>query len=230
MHQRPHRDLGDSTAAKACKFRQRHHYKDMIQISQSAQDYFNHLIRGQEEDGLGLRISVDMPGTPQASCDLQFCPDGSQGPQDEKLSLEGFDFFVDRDSAMWLDGAEIDFEEDATGGQLTIRAPGIKGSAPETDAPLADQVQWVLDSEINPMLASHGGRVSLVEVTSDTKVVLQFGGGCHGCGMADVTLKQGISRTLHERFPEIADVVDVTDHASGENPYYETGQSGNSAL
>jgi Fe/S biogenesis protein NfuA len=202
----------------------------MIQISKSAQAYFLRLIDQQDEDGLGQRISVDLPGTPQASCDLQFCPNDGQGSQDQKLSLDGFDFFVDQDSAPWLEGAEIDFEENATGGQLTIRAPGIKGSSPGDDAPLADRVQWVLDSEINPMLASHGGRVALVEVTAKSEAVLQFGGGCHGCGMADVTLKQGISRTLHDRFPEITDVLDVTDHKSGENPYYESGQSGSSAL
>jgi Fe/S biogenesis protein NfuA len=202
----------------------------MIQISESAQNYFNHLIRQQDEDGLGLRISVSLPGTPQASCDLQFCPEGSHRPRDLRLPLEGFEFFVDQASMAWLDDAEIDFEEDATGGQLTIRAPGIKGNAPKEDAALAERVQWVLDSEINPMLASHGGRVSLVEVTPDCRVVLQFGGGCHGCGMADVTLKQGISKTLHDRFEEIAGVVDVTDHESGENPYFERGEHGSSAL
>jgi Fe/S biogenesis protein NfuA len=214
----------------ACKFEQRHHYRNMIQISQSAQDYFSHLISQQDEAGLGLRISVNFPGTPQASCDLQFCPKDGEGENDERLELEAFDFFVDYESSSWLDDAKIDFEEDTTGGQLTIRAPGIKGSAPDDEAPLADRVRWVLDSEINPMLASHGGRVSLVEVTEKSEVVLQFGGGCHGCGMADVTLKQGISRTLHERFSEIADVVDVTDHASGENPYYDSGESGRSVL
>lgn len=202
----------------------------MIQISKSAQSYFAHLIRQQDEEGLGLRISVSLPGTPQASCDLQFCPEGTHGPGDHRLSLEGFEFFVDQDSMRWLGDARIDFEEDATGGQLTIRAPGIKGNAPEEDAALAERVQWVLDSEINPMLASHGGQVTLVEVTSDSRVVLQFGGGCQGCGMADVTLKQGISRTLHDRFEEIAEVVDVTDHQSGENPYYESGERGRSAL
>lgn len=202
----------------------------MIQISESARKYFSRLIEQQDEDGLGLRISVSLPGTPQASCDLHFCPDGTQGSQDQRLDLEGFDFFVEHESVPWLSDAEIDFEQDATGGQLTIRAPGIKGTAPEEDAPLADRVQWVLDSEVNPMLASHGGRVSLVEVTRDMKVVLQFGGGCHGCGMADVTLKQGISKTLHDRFEEIEDVVDVTDHASGENPYYSSGERGSSAL
>jgi Fe/S biogenesis protein NfuA len=202
----------------------------MIQISDNAQSYFSHLIRQQDEDGLGLRISVSMPGTPHASCDLQFCPPGSEDPQDHKLSLDGFDFFVEKQSITWLSDAEIDFEEESTGGQLTIRAPGIKGSAPDEDAALKERVQWVLDSEINPMLASHGGQVSLVEVTRDFRVVLQFGGGCQGCGMADVTLKQGISKTLHERFSEITSVDDVTDHESGENPYYEKGDSGQSVL
>lgn len=202
----------------------------MIQITESAQNYFNHLIRQQDEEGLGLRISVSLPGTPQASCDLEFCPQGGDAPQDHRLSLEGFDFFIEAGSLPWLDDASIDFEEDATGGQLTIRAPGIKGHAPQDDAPLAERVRWVLDSEINPMLASHGGRVALIEVTADSKVVLQFGGGCHGCGMADVTLKQGISKTLHDRFEEISGVVDVTDHESGENPYYERGETGTSAV
>lgn len=202
----------------------------MIQITESARNYFDHLIRQQDEDGLGLRISVSLPGTPHASCDLQFCPEGGEGQQDHRLSLEGFEFFIDADSLPWLDDARIDYEENATGGQLTIRAPGIKGHAPQEDAPLAERVQWVLDSEINPMLASHGGRVTLTEVTADSRVVLQFGGGCHGCGMADVTLKQGISKTLHDRFEEISDVVDVTDHDSGENPYYEKGERGRSAV
>ncbi|HKJ16493.1 MAG TPA: NfuA family Fe-S biogenesis protein [Xanthomonadales bacterium] len=202
----------------------------MIQISETAQTYFKHLIEQQDDDDLGLRISVSSPGTPNASCDLQFCPHGTEGTRDHKIPLNGFDFFIDRQSVSWLSDAEIDFEEEATGGQLTIRAPGIKGSAPEDDASLDERVQWTLDSEINPMLASHGGQVALVEITSDLKVVLQFGGGCQGCGMADVTLKQGISTTLHERFSEITDVVDVTDHESGENPYYQSGAPGTSPV
>lgn len=202
----------------------------MIQISKAAQSYFQHLIQQQDDEGLGLRISVSMPGTPHAACDLQFCPENTQAENDHTIPMEGFNFFVERQSMSWLNDAEIDFEEEDTGGQLTIRAPGIKGTAPGDDAALPEQVQWVLDSEINPMLASHGGQVALVEITQDLKVVLQFGGGCQGCGMADVTLKQGISKTLHDRFSEITDVVDVTDHESGENPYYEQGASGDSVM
>lgn len=201
----------------------------MIGISENAQRYFRHLISQQDEEGLGLRISVSHPGTPSAACDLQFCPQGMHSGRDHKLSLEGFDFYIDAESVAWLNDAEIDFDEDATGGQLSIRAPGIKGHAPDDDAPLADRVQWVLDSEINPMLASHGGRVALVEITEQSDVVLQFGGGCQGCGMADVTLKQGINKTLAERLPEIRGVLDATDHEHGENPYYAPEERGGSS-
>lgn len=201
----------------------------MIGISENAQQYFRRLIAQQDEQGLGLRISVSLPGTPGAACDLQFCPQGMQGERDHKLALDGFDFYIDPESVAWLNDAEIDFDQDATGGELTIRAPGIKGHAPEDDAPLADRVQWVLDSEINPMLASHGGRVALVEVTAKSEVVLQFGGGCQGCGMADVTLKQGINKTLTERLPEIQGVLDATDHEHGENPYYSPDERGGSS-
>jgi Fe/S biogenesis protein NfuA len=127
---------------------------------------------------------------------------------------------VAQDSSEWLVAAQIDFEEDSAGGQLSIRAPNIKGSKPATEAGLAERVAWILESEINPGLASHGGRVALAEITEEMDVVLQFGGGCHGCGMVDVTLKQGIEKALKGRFPEIRAIVDATDHSSGKNPYY----------
>lgn len=202
----------------------------MIEITPEAQEYFERLIAQQDEEGLGLRISVHQPGTPHAGCDLQFCPQGHEREDDRVLELPAFRLFVAADSESWLDDAQIDFEKDATGGQLTIRAPGIRGHEPGEDAPVEERVQWLLESEINPALASHGGRVALVEITERMEVVLQFGGGCHGCGMADVTLKQGIQRTLTEKIPEITAVVDATDHRSGENPYYAPGASGQSAV
>ena len=84
---------------------------------------------------------------------------------------------------------------------------------------LAAKVQELIDSTINPAVAGHGGFVQLVEV-KDNKVYLQMGGGCQGCGAADVTLKAGIERLLKEELPEIEEVLDSTDHASGTNPYY----------
>jgi len=202
----------------------------MIKITEAAQNYFRHLIEQQDEDGLGLRIAVNHPGTPGAGCDLQFCPRGQSQPDDHVIGFDGFDLFVARASERWLESAEIDFEEDATGGQLTIKAPGIKGSQPGAEAPIDERIQWLLDTEINPALASHGGRVSLVEITGKMEVVLQFGGGCHGCGMADVTLKQGIEQTLTRNIPEIRAVIDATDHQSGRNPYYAGEQRGESPV
>ena len=202
----------------------------MINITPTAQDYFNKLIAQQDEDGLGLRLAVSHPGTPGAACDLQFCPAGQNMPDDVVQEFDGFNLYIATASEKWLEKAEIDFEEDPTGGQLTIKAPGIKGDAPNSDAAIEDRVSWLLQTEINPALASHGGRVTLVEVTEGKEVILQFGGGCQGCGMADVTMKQGIEQTLKRQIPEITAVMDVTDHTSGTNPYYASGNSGESAV
>ncbi len=193
----------------------------MIEITQAAQDYFRKLLLQQDADDLGLRLRVVAPGTPQAACDLQFCPEGSAAVDDRSDRYEGFDLHVAADSVSWLKDALIDFESGEAGaGQLTIKAPNIKGSMPEEDASLADRVRWVIDSEINPRLASHGGRVSLEGISAESEVLLRFGGGCHGCGMVDVTLKEGIETTLRQHFPEISGIRDATDHDTGENPYY----------
>lgn len=192
----------------------------MIEITPQAQNYFKQLLDQQDESGSGLRISVVNPGTPRAGCDLQFCPAGDQQATDVTVEFSAFNLFVDADSADWLQEAVIDFEEDATGGQLTIKAPNIKGSMPSADAPLSERVSWVLETEINPGLAGHGGMVMLESITERHEVILRFGGGCHGCGMADVTLKDGIETTLKGHFPEITAVLDATDHSTGENPYY----------
>lgn len=191
----------------------------MIEITSKAQDYFKRLLAEQDQH-TALRISVYEPGTPRAGCDLQFCPPGEERADDERVEFAAFNLFVDAGSARWLAEAAIDFEEGATGGQLTIRAPNIKGSMPGADAALSERVAWVLETEVNPGLAGHGGMVALEGVTEDLRVVLRFGGGCHGCGMADVTLKEGIETTLKGHFPEIRGVVDATDHSAGENPYY----------
>jgi Fe/S biogenesis protein NfuA len=192
----------------------------MIEVSSTAQKYFKRLIDQQDSPGLGMRIRVIDPGTPRASCDLQFCPQGEHEATDQGVEFSDFNLYVAQDSADWLTEAEIDFEEDSSGGQLSIKAPNIKGNMPGDESELADRVAWILETEINPGLASHGGMVALEEITEAKEVVLRFGGGCQGCGMADVTLKQGIETALKGHFPEITAVKDATDHATGENPYY----------
>jgi len=192
----------------------------MIKISSGAQQYFTRLLSDQDEADLGLRIRVLDAGTPGADCELTFCAPSEAEQGDLQESYDGFQLYIEQASAEWLGEARIDFETVATGGQLTIKAPNIKGRAPAPDASLSERVDWLLTTEINPSVASHGGRVALQEITENKEVVLQFGGGCHGCGMVDVTLRDGIEKTLREKLPEITAVIDATDHSSGENPYY----------
>jgi Fe/S biogenesis protein NfuA len=191
----------------------------MINISETAQAHFRRLLDSQGDDAVGIRISAVHPGTPRADARLEFAEHGDLLGDEWEVQCEGFMLYVDAASARWLDDAQIDLEAQAAGQQLTIRAPRIKGEAPKGDASLLQRVQWLLDSEINPQLAAHKGEVALDSIDADNVVYLRFGGGCHGCGMADVTLKQGIEKTLLARIPEIAGIRDATDHATGKNPY-----------
>ena len=193
----------------------------MIEITKSAQEYFGRLIEQQEMDDIGLHLSVLKPGTPLASCDLQFHVPGQSGEKELEFKYELFNLYVPEGTERWLEQAKIDFEKTDAGDQLTIKAPGIKGDKPEDSADLNEKIAWVLESEINPGLASHGGMVSLEMITPENEVVLRFGGGCHGCGMVNVTLQEGIEKTLKEYFPEVTAVIDATDHATGDNPYYK---------
>ena len=193
----------------------------MIEITQSAQEYFGRLIAQQEMDDVGLHLTVLNPGTPVASCDLQFHVPGQSGEEEIEFNYDKFKLYVPAGSERWLEQAKIDFEKSDAGGQLTIKAPGIKGDKPDDSEGLEAKIAWVLQSEINPGLASHGGQVSLEMITPENEVVLRFGGGCHGCGMVNVTLQDGIEKTLKEYFPEIKAVIDATDHATGSNPYYK---------
>lgn len=191
----------------------------MIDITESAQNHFRKLLAKEAMPDLGVRLAAVHAGTPRADVQLEFAgPDDLQGDE-WAIDCEGFTLWVDADSAKALDGARIDYEPRATGGQLQIRAPKIKGIAPEADASLVERVMWVVAQEINPQLAMHRGNVAVEEVTADGVVVLRFGGGCHGCGMADITLKQGIEKTLLEKVPGVTAVRDATDHATGSAPY-----------
>lgn len=191
-----------------------------IEVSQAALDYFEGLIVKEEVEGMNLRMFVANPGTIHADVAITFCPPGEEEPSDIPLKFHNFTVFIANDSESALMDAKIDFKEDKVGGQLSIKAPYLKGKEPASDSPLQEKIQYVIDSEINPSLASHGGRVAIVEILEPGIVVLQFGGGCHGCGMANLTLKNGIEKTLKEKFPEIVEIRDATDHTTGENPYY----------
>ena len=191
----------------------------MIQISESAQTHFLKLIEREALPGLGVRLTAVSPGTAQADVRLEFAEPVDLKGDEWAVDCEGFTVWLDAASVSYLDGAEIDYETKGTGGQLQIRAPKIKGQAPPESASLVERVHYIVEHEINPQLAQHRGHVDVQEVTADGVVLLRFGGGCHGCGMADVTLKQGIEKTLLEKVPGVTAVRDATDHDTGEAPY-----------
>ena len=191
----------------------------MIQISESAQTHFRKLIEREALPGLGVRLSAVDAGTPRGDVRLEFTEPAELKGDEWAIDCEGFTLWLEADSVGALDGAEIDYETGATGGQLQIRAPRIKGAVPGESASLVERVRYLIEHEINPQLAAHRGNVALQEVTADGVVVLRFGGGCHGCGMADVTLKQGIEKTLRDKVPGVTGVRDATDHDTGAAPY-----------
>ncbi|WP_299003937.1 Fe-S biogenesis protein NfuA [uncultured Shewanella sp.] len=191
----------------------------MINISDTAQAHFVKLLADQPE-GTHIRVFVISPGTAQAECGVSYCPPDAVEVDDTELTFNGFSAMVDEKSAPFLEDASIDFVTDQLGSQLTLKAPNAKMRKVSDDAPLIERIQYVIESEINPQLASHGGNINLIEVTEDKVAVLQFGGGCNGCSMVDVTLKDGIEKQLLEMFSgELVGVKDVTDHQAGEHSY-----------
>ena len=191
----------------------------MIHISESAQAHFLKLIEREALPGLGVRLTAVSPGTAKADVRLEFAEPADLQGDEWAVDCEGFTVWLDAASVSYLDGAELDYETKGTGGQLQIRAPKIKGQAPPESASLVERVHYIVEHEINPQLAQHRGHVDVQEVTADGVVLLRFGGGCHGCGMADVTLKQGIEKTLLEKVAGVTAVRDATDHDTGQAPY-----------
>ena len=192
----------------------------MITISEGAQAHFAKLLEKQDA-GTNIRVFVVNPGTSTAECGVPYCPPSAVEPGDITLPFNGFDAVVDAESAPFLEEAEIDYVTDQMGSQLTLKAPNAKARKVDSDAPLVDRVSYVIESEVNPQLASHGGKVVLLEITEDGLAILQFGGGCNGCSMVDVTLKEGIEKQLLDQFPgELTGVRDATEHEAGEHSYY----------
>lgn len=191
----------------------------MIHIGPTAQDHFRRLLDQQAPDALGIRLRAVRAGTPNADCALEFCEEADIAGDEWVVECTGFKLFVDAASVPYLDNAQIDLVKSDAGAQLTIKAPKLKGDVPGADASVVERVRYLLEAEINPGLAAHKGHVRLEEVTADGVVVLRFGGGCHGCGMVETTVREGIERTLKARIPEVTAVRDATDHSTGENPY-----------
>ncbi|WP_420622924.1 NifU family protein [Candidatus Poriferisodalis sp.] len=183
-------------------------------------------LRNSEVDGeqLALRIEVTGAQGVDYTYDLAFELLAEADAADVPFAVgNGLTVLIpDRDVAK-LDGASLDLPSNSNQPGLVLRNPNRPDLGPnaalDLDGTVEDNVREVLTKRINPSIAAHGGFAELVSVEGDT-VVVKLGGGCQGCGMANATVTAGIEKTLRELIPDIERVVDLTDHASGENPYF----------
>ena len=165
----------------------------------------------------GVRVAVTGRSEGGFVYDMQLVAPGQEHPGD--LVVEGprgVAFHIPLASAAYLDGVTLDADPET--GAITVDNPN-----PLWLDPLAQDVQQLIDLEINPAVAQHGGHIDLLDV-SDGVAYVHMGGGCQGCGMASVTLAHGVRTAILDRFPEITDVRDTTDHAQGTNPYYQASK------
>lgn len=193
----------------------------MVTVSESAQRYLAQLVSNQESKGMGVRMFVTQPGTKQAETCLAYCQPEDIVKDDEVMELDGFKLYLEKKSVPFLDEAFVDYAEEKMGGQLTIKAPNAKMPKIDENSSIEDKVKYILVTDINPGLASHGGDVSLVKLTEDNVAILEFGGGCQGCSAVSITLKDGVEKRLLEVIPELTGVKDSTDHSVTENAYYK---------
>jgi Fe/S biogenesis protein NfuA len=188
----------------------------MLAITELAKQKIASLMETQGRLGDGLRLAVVGRSSTGFRYSMGLIEEGQEEDEDVIVDIGEFKIFIDAQSAPHLQGASIDYIDQG------LHGSGFKIDNPNpvwTD-PLALRVQELIDNQINPGVASHGGHVELLDVKDGT-VFVRLGGGCQGCGMVDVTLRQGIEALIREELPEIQQVVDSTDHASGRNPYYQ---------
>jgi Fe/S biogenesis protein NfuA len=190
----------------------------LITVSEVARAKILELLRGEGREGLAVRLAIDGRAGGSFRYRLGFVGPDERRPEDTVIDAGGFELYVDEASAPSLVGTTIHYVETLSESGFKIENP----NSPWTD-PLASEIAHLIDSEINPAVAAHGGWVTLVDV-KDGIVYLELGGGCQGCGMAKVTLRQGIEVRIKEAAPSVREVVDVTDHAGGASPYYASSE------
>jgi Fe/S biogenesis protein NfuA len=192
----------------------------MFIMTDAAKQRISDLLAAEDRQGLALRVAIVGRGPGGFQYKLGFVREEEKGADDTVIEAGSFQVLVDPESAPNLQGATIDFVDGIFESGFKIDNPNSVWTDPKAIA-----IQRLLDTQINPAVASHGGYVTLLDVKDDTAYIA-LGGGCQGCGMADVTLKQGIEVVIKEEVPEIRQIIDTTDHASGTNPYYQPAKGG----
>jgi Fe/S biogenesis protein NfuA len=200
----------------------------MIEITPVARERIQGFVNAQVVQDPALRIELDKSGgTPLArNYAISLVEREDRQKTEIAINVDEIRVFLNLDTSNLLSGAVVDWvEEDGMSG-FRVNDPNARPPAPPRppsdlalSGPLAERVQMVIDEVINPGIASHGGFVELVDVSDDT-LYLRMGGGCQGCAASAATLRQGIERMVREEVPEIVNIIDVTDHTAGDNPYY----------
>jgi Fe/S biogenesis protein NfuA len=206
---------------------------DILKITDEARNVVLDAL-ASEGQGDGLALWVEVTGTRGAgySYDLYFS-DRADAPEGAAIGVDGeITIVIPAKSIERLRGSRLEFASEGGGGLVLVNPnvptpeemnPGVPASILELglDGPLAVFAIGVLDQDVNPSIASHGGRADLVALDEEKKIAyIKMSGGCQGCAMSRLTLTQGIEATLRDAIPELTGVIDVTDHASGDNPFY----------
>lgn len=196
----------------------------MITFTDHAADVLKTFLAGAPEPTQALRISVSGSKT-APHFDLTLVEQSERSDDERAVRAGDFDVLVHEDDVELLDGATVDYVERVNESGFEVRPaegkvpdPAAKRASGEPSGEIADAVRAVLDTQVNPAIAAHGGMISLVDV-EETDIYVEMSGGCQGCALSRMTLRQGVERMLREAVPELTAVHDVTDHSSGENPY-----------
>ena len=190
-----------------------------VNITPAAEEYLAGLLSKQDTEGMGVRVFITQPGTKYAETCLAYCRPEEVNVNDEIQQMEKLKVYVETMSIPYLEDSVIDYAKDRMGGQLTIKAPNAKMPKVTSDSPVEERIKYLLYTEINPGLASHGGDVTFIELTKEGVAVVEVGGGGRGCSGVDFTLKEGVEASMVARIPAVTGVRDVTDHSDTSNAY-----------
>jgi Fe/S biogenesis protein NfuA len=189
----------------------------MLSFTDAAREEILSLTSQMEGAALRIACAGGSPLVPEYELSLV----DQKEPGDITVNQGDFKVFIEGDSLQKVQGRVIDYIAGPDVAGFVVRQPApVSQEAPRPTGELAERVMQVLEHQVNPAIAAHGGSIALVDVKDNT-AYLEMSGGCQGCGMARVTLRQGVERMLYQAVPELAGIVDVTDHASGRNPYFQ---------
>ncbi|QCI22367.1 NfuA family Fe-S biogenesis protein [Buchnera aphidicola] len=193
----------------------------MVTISENAQNHFRYLL-SKEPNDTQIRIFILNPGTPSAECGVAYCLKNEIEESDIKLKYNQFFVYVNKNIVSYLRNAEIDLVFDKLGSQLTFKAPYAKSHTLfKNTSSLEERIRHFLNIEINPHLSMHGGQVNLIEIDQKNSIaIIQFSGGCNGCSMIGITLKETVEKKILASFPEIKKIYDGTEHLHGKHSFY----------